>query len=128
MLDTLWPLLAFAPFFAYLLFHAIRRNMCRDCGARLPAFMSPLHKTRRMWRAGGFLCARCGCETDMAGQKVTADTPLPPFPARQWVLVAVLFLVGLGLGIATWSVSVQAVTVPPAVALPQQAPPAPLAD
>jgi len=128
MLGDLWPLLAFLPFFAYVLFHATWTIACPDCGARLPIVVSPLRKTRRMWRAGGYLCSRCGCETDTAGRKVTAGTAPPPFPARQWALVVVLLLVGLGLGAAGWSYAGRAAAPPPLVAIPQQAPPAPPAN
>jgi DNA-directed RNA polymerase subunit RPC12/RpoP len=124
MLDNWWTLLAFLPFFAYLLFHATRTIACPDCGARLPTVASPLRKTRRMWRAGGYLCSRCECETDMAGRKITASTAPPPFPARQWALVGLLLLVGLGLGAAGCSYAGRAAAHPPLVALPQQAPPA----
>ena len=44
-------------------------------------------------------------ETDSAGRKVTADTAMPPFPTRQWALVGVLLLVGLGLAVAGWSIA-----------------------
>jgi hypothetical protein len=86
-------------------------------------FYSPFRKTRLMWREGGYHCAGCGCETDTAGRKVTAGTALPPFPVRQWALVGVLLLVGIGLVTVGWSVAVRAVAAAPAVALPQQAPP-----
>jgi hypothetical protein len=123
MLNYLIPLSPLLVPLVFFLWYALRRVDCPDCGAPLPMFYSPFRKTRRMWRAGGYLCARCGCETDMAGRKVTTYTPLPPFPARQWALVGVLLLVGLGLATAGWSVAGRAVP-PPVVALPQQAPPA----
>jgi DNA-directed RNA polymerase subunit RPC12/RpoP len=115
--------------FAFLLYQALHRVKCPDCGETLPLFYSPFKKTRRMWRAGGYLCARCGCETNMAGQKVTADTPPPPVPARLWALLSVLLLVGIGLGVAGWLVTARtaappAVPAPPVVVLPQQVPPA----
>ena len=84
-----------------------------------------------MWLAGGYLCARCGCETNMAGQKVTADTPPAPFPTLQCVLLAVGLLVGAGLATslirAGRAVAARpapaAIAAPPAVVdLPQQAP------
>jgi DNA-directed RNA polymerase subunit RPC12/RpoP len=105
---------------AILLYHALRPVACPDCGAPLPALMSPLRKTRRMWRAGGYLCARCGCETDAAGRKVTADTPLPPFPARQWAVLGILLLIGAGL--AASGMYTVATPAPPAVARPEQLP------
>jgi len=84
---------------AFLLYQAFHRVNCPDCGETLPLFYSPFKKTRRMWRAGGYLCARCGCETNMAGQRVTADTPPAPFPTPtlQWALLAVFLLIGVGL-------------------------------
>jgi hypothetical protein len=130
MLDYLIPLSPLLVPLVFFLWHALRRVDCPDCGAPLPIFYSPFRKTRRMWRAGGYLCARCGCETDTAGRKVTADTAMPPFPARQWALVVVLLLVGLGLAAAGRSIAGRAVAAPPVVAAPpiivapQPAPPA----
>jgi|SRR5262245_35237227 len=123
MLDYLIPLAPLLVPFVFVLWYALRRRECPDCGAPLPLFYSPFRKTRRMWRAGGYLCARCGCETDTAGRKVTAGTAMPPFPARQWAIVGALLLVGLGLAAAGWSIAGRAIAAPPAVALPQQAPP-----
>ncbi len=119
------PFLAAA---AIVFIYALHRVRCPDCGASLPKFYSPLRKTQRMWRAGGYLCAQCGCETDTAGRRVTADTPLPPIPVRQWALVGVLLMVALGLLTAGWFIAGRAVAAPPVVAapvvaLPQQAPP-----
>jgi hypothetical protein len=102
---------------AFLLFAAIRRVNCPDCGDTLPVIYSPFKKTRRMWRAGGYLCGRCGCETNMAGQKVTADMPPAPFPVLQCGLAAVFFLVGVGL-VASLLVVGEWVAAPPAVAAP----------
>src|SRR3954463_1184553 len=90
MLYVLLPFLVCA---AFLLYQLTCKVHCPDCGARLPAFLSPFRKTRRMWRAGGYLCSRCGCETDTAGQKVTADTPPAPFPTLQWALLAGFLLI-----------------------------------
>lgn len=121
-MEPVW--LSMLPFLAaltFVLFLSLRRVKCPDCGDPLPVFCSPLKKTRRMWRAGGCLCARCGCETDAAGRKVTADTPLPPAPTLQWAVLAVLLLVGVGLAASVTLVR-PAVAAPPVVALPQQAP------
>lgn len=111
---------------AFLLYYALHPVKCPDCGATLPLVYSPFKKTRRMWRAGGYLCARCGCETNMAGQKVTADTPPAPFPTLQWGLVAVFLLVGVGLGASMMlirpAVAAPQVAAPPVVVLPLQAP------
>lgn len=126
-MDTIW--LSMAPFLvalAFVLFLALRRVKCPDCGDPLPIFYSPFKKTRRMWRAGGYLCPRCGCETDMAGRKVTADTPPAPFPTLHWALLAVILLVGVGLAaggtLISSAVPAVAVAAPPVVELPQQAP------
>jgi DNA-directed RNA polymerase subunit RPC12/RpoP len=127
ILLSMLPLLAALVF---ILYQALRRVQCPDCGELLPVLYSPFRKTRRMWRAGGYLCARCGCETDTAGRKVTADSPLPPFPAGQWALVGVLLVVGLGLGTTYCFVAGRAVAAPPDIAAPpvvvapQQGPPA----
>lgn len=83
--------------FAFLLYQTFHRVKCPDCGEMLPLFYSPFKKTRRMWRAGGYLCAQCGCETNIAGQKVTADTPPAPFPTLHYALLAVFLLIGVGL-------------------------------
>lgn len=112
--------------FAFLLFQAFRRVKCPDCSETLPVFYSPFKKSRRMWRAGGYLCARCGCETNMAGQKVSADTPPAPFPTLQWALLAIGLLAGVGLGASLIVVGAAtpppAAAAPPVVELPQQAP------
>ena len=70
MLNTLWPILAFVPFFLFLVLHGARQRPCPECGAPLSGFQSPLTKTRRQWVAGGYLCRRCGCESDLAGVRV----------------------------------------------------------
>jgi hypothetical protein len=118
ILISLLPLLV--PF-AFLFFQAFRLVKCPDCGETLPQFYSPIKKTRRMWRAGGYLCARCGCETNMAGEKVTADTPPAPFPTLQWALLAVLLSVGVGLGTSLIFFG-ERVASPPVLAIPQNAP------
>jgi hypothetical protein len=131
MLIAMLPLLV--PL-AFMVAQAARRIKCPDCGEPLPLLMNPFTKTPRMWRAGGFLCARCGCETDMSGRKVMADTPPAPIPAFQWALLAVLILVGVGLvsagillGRRTPAAAVIAApqsldAPPPAMALPRPLP------
>jgi len=126
-MDPLFSMLPLLAVFAFLLFQALRRVKCPDCGDPLPLFSSPFEKTRRMWRAGGYLCTRCGCETNAAGQKVTADTPPAAFPTAQWVVLAALLLVGVGLGagvilLGPTTAAPPAAAAPPVVALPQQAP------
>jgi hypothetical protein len=118
MLDYLIPVSPLLVPLAIIVWQALRRRTCPDCAFPLPIFYSPLRKTRRMWRAGGYLCARCGCEADLAGRKVTADTAFPPFPAGQWELVGVFIVVGLGLAITGWLFAARAVAAPPLVALP----------
>jgi hypothetical protein len=124
ILLSMLPLLAPVAFLLYQAFHRVK---CPDCGETLPPFLSPLKKTRRMWRAGGYLCAQCGCETNTVGQKVTADTPPAPFPTLQWALLAGFLLIGGGLvatlivvGERTPVAAVEA--LPPIIAIHPQAP------
>ena len=74
-----------------------RPGSCPECGDALPIFQSPLTKTRRQWLAGGYVCQRCGCETNLAGQKVTADSPPARFPIVTVCLLFVAMLGGAGL-------------------------------
>src|SRR5688572_17688754 len=127
-MDTmLLTMLQFLVVLLFIIYCRWRVLYCPDCRAPLPLFVNPLKKTRRMWRSGGYLCARCGCETNAAGEKVTADTPLAPVPVLQWAMLAVLLLGGVGLGLClmlTRSVS----AAPPVQAAPLQAPSAGAAD
>lgn len=117
--------LAVSPLLAVLLltlWRAAHLPACPDCGDRLPAFCSPFRKRRRMWLAGGYHCARCGCETDAAGTKVAADAPLPPTPVGSLALAGCLAL--LGLGLAGWLVGNPSVAVArPNVVAPMPGPP-----
>ena len=122
MLPLLVPLV-------FLLYYALHPVKCPDCGDTLPIVCSPFKRTRRMWLAGGYLCARCGCETNMAGKKVTADTPPAPFPTLQFALLGVALLVGAGLATSLIRTALAVAATPPAVlaeepvvVLPQQAP------
>ena len=73
MTDPWFPFIPFVVFFMWLfLFGTRRRKSCADCGELLPPFQSPLKKTKRQWLAGGYVCAKCGCEMDIAGKKVPA--------------------------------------------------------
>jgi len=115
--------------FAFLLFQSFQRVECPDCGETLRVFCSPSRKTRRMWRAGGYLCARCGCETNLAGQKVTADMPPAPFPTLHCALLAVFLLIGVGLvatliGVGERAPVAAVVADPPVV--PEIVPPPPV--
>lgn len=120
MLEYLIPMSPALVPLAFLLWLLLRRVDCPDCGSTLPPFISPFRKTRRMWRVGGYLCGRCGCETDMAGRKVAASTPLTPVPTSQWALLSASLLVAFGLGSAGWFIT--ASKVPPAVVVHPQAP------
>ncbi len=91
----LYALFPFLILFLFAAMQARRQVNCPRCDARFSSFSSPFKKTRRMWREGGYLCAECGCETDLAGNEVTAGTPVK----SQYVsLVIALLLAGLGLG------------------------------
>ena len=127
ILISILPLLVPLAFLIYLALHPVK---CPDCGDTLPIFGSPWKKTRRMWWEGGYRCARCGCETNMAGQKVTADTPPAPFPTLQFALLAVGLLLGVGLIRTALAVAATpaptVVADPPVAVLPQQSPAAPV--
>lgn len=70
-------IIAFTPFFAMLIFLAMRRpKHCPDCGEPLPAFQSPFTKTMRQWIEGGYVCQNCGCEADLAGKRVQLGVTL----------------------------------------------------
>jgi hypothetical protein len=70
---VLWPVLMGVPFLFVLLLCCSRQQHCPDCGTPLPRVQSPFTKTRRQWLQGGYLCPNCGCETDLAGQKVLTN-------------------------------------------------------
>ena len=75
-MDTmLYLLIAMIPALAFVLYYALHRVKCPDCGDTLQ-FMF-YSRSRRLVACRGrcYLCPRCGCETNVAGQKVTADTP-----------------------------------------------------
>lgn len=78
MLNALIPVLAFVPFFLFLVFYGLRQKSCPDCQATLSGFQSPFEKTRRQWVEGGYRCHNCGCETDMAGAKMTENASMSP--------------------------------------------------
>ena len=137
---VLFSMLGFLVPLAFVFYYKLHPVKCPDCGDTLPTSYSWFKITRRMWRAGGYLCARCGCETNMAGQKVTADTPPASFLTLRWAFLAGALLVGIGLGagliFSTLAASPAPVMVeapvvieahldvafPPVVGLPQQAP------
>ena len=127
MLPLLVPL-------AFMAIHGLKSVHCPDCGESFPQFQDPFKKTRRMWRAGGYLCANCGCETDATGRKVTADTPPAPFPVLQTSLLAVALVIGVGLASCIFFVGRRAPAAPmvaaPAIVIdiPRQAPEMPRVD
>lgn len=95
-MDILIPVVLFFALFLVVLL--IRRpGTCPECGDALPKFQSPLTKTRRQWLAGGYVCQRCGCETNLAGRKVTVDSHAARFPIVQVCLLFVAMLGGAGL-------------------------------
>lgn len=73
-MSPLWPaILPFAVFFVFLVVFSMRRpKACPDCRKPLPLLQSPLNKTKRQWWEGGYVCRNCGCEADIAGNKVPA--------------------------------------------------------
>ena len=84
------PLLPFVVFFAAMLL--MGKRSCPDCGERLSNFQSPLTKTRRQWIEGGYLCRRCGCESDLSGHRIEPGTPLSyrPFVIAIGILAAAI--------------------------------------
>jgi len=77
-MNQFWiPLLPFVVFFAWLFFVAMRRRKaCPNCNEPLPRFQSPFTKSKRQWVEGGYVCQQCGCEADIAGNKVPAGVAL----------------------------------------------------
>ncbi len=120
---VLFSMLGFLVPLAFVAYYKLHPVKCPDCGDTLPTSYSWFKITRSMWRAGGYLCTRCGCETNMAGQKVTADTPPATFLTLRWVLLTVGLLVGVGLGASLIVGGLAAVAVPVVVDAPQVAPP-----
>jgi hypothetical protein len=58
---------------ALLLVYAIfvPRPKCPDCGEPFPMFRKPASRKQALW--GGGACARCGCEVDRRGRKITDE-------------------------------------------------------
>jgi hypothetical protein len=71
--STFWVFVAFVPFFLFIFLNG-RDRSCPECGGPLPVLQSPLTKTKRQWVEGGYLCPRCGCESDIAGARVAPGT------------------------------------------------------
>ena len=100
MTILLLAVLPFVVIFAIVYFTRIRRVSCPDCGDLLPLFQSPFMKTRNQWIAGGYQCPRCGCETNLAGEKVTTDLPVTRSQRIQFLFLAVGLLAAVGLNAA----------------------------
>jgi hypothetical protein len=49
---------------------------CPECGEPLSPFQSPFRKTKRQWIEGGYVCVKCGCESDLAAGKMGLNMPL----------------------------------------------------
>ena len=94
MFDPWFVMLPFAIFFAWLFGFGMRRSkQCPDCGEPLPILQSPFTKTKRQWWEGGYLCPKCGCETDTAGRRILAGTP--PRPGSIASGIALLVVTGI---------------------------------
>jgi hypothetical protein len=121
-MNTFMVLLPFLVALAYIYYrYSLPRVTCPDCGETLPLLYSPFKKTPRMWRAGGCLCAQCGCETTLAGQKVTADTPAEPFPKAQLAMLSIALLLGV-VELGAIAFMSRPVVAPLMVAAPQTVP------
>lgn len=92
-------LLPFAVFLAIWLVMIVERHRksCPDCAQPLPFFQSPLTKTKRQWLEGGYLCRNCGCETNVAGEKVAPGTAPRPDAVPKGILLVTPFAVILGI-------------------------------
>lgn len=96
-MNELWiALIPFALFFAWLFFSGMGcRKACPDCKEVLPIIQSPFTKTKRQWFEGGYLCRNCGCETNLAGEKVASGTgPRLGYVVRSVLLVALPAIAG----------------------------------
>lgn len=90
MLLMFMPLLMFAPLFAVMFWLMMQVRSCPACGGPLRGYQSPFTKTRRQWIEGGYLCGRCGCESDRLGRIVPPDTPGPAIPREMIVMIVAL--------------------------------------
>jgi hypothetical protein len=120
MLEFLIVLLPLLAVMAFVLLFAWHRPGCPDCGVRLPSFVSPFGRTRKMWLHGGCHCPHCGCETDAAGRRMADSPTTGRRAALHWVLAACLPLTGLGVVLAPKLLMPRGVEAPPVVVAPQQ--------
>lgn len=112
--DSLWFLFPFLVFIVIIL--ARRPPGCPDCGARLGVFQSRLTKTKRQWVEGGFLCQRCGCESDRSGVKVPAGVGYRRTALlRGFAMLAVAMVPAVGLGV--WVLATSREPAPPRTAV-----------
>ena len=84
-------------------FRDLRKNCpdCPTCDQPLSILQSPLTKTKRQWREGGYVCKNCGCQVDLAGKEV----PASPLPDQGKVVFAGVGLLTLSLApviVVTW--------------------------
>ena len=89
-MNDIWPaLLPFGAFFAWLiLWTMLPRKACPNCETPLSRLQSPFTKTRRQWWEGGYVCQSCGCESDRAGNRVSAGTA----PQRRAIVIGIALL------------------------------------
>lgn len=66
---------------------------CPDCAQPLSPIQSPFTKTNRMWWEGGYICANCGCEVNLDGQKVPAGTAPQQRSVRRGIGMLVIAVV-----------------------------------
>ena len=83
------PLLMFVPGFVALWTFYRQRRDCPNCGSPLSGIQSPFTKTWRQWVEGGYLCQNCGCQTNLAGEKVA------PSPRPGWLVLGLLLMIPL---------------------------------
>jgi hypothetical protein len=89
LLAVFLPVLLFLPFWAFLVAFWLRRRDCPRCGLPLSGIQSPFTKTWRQWVKGGYLCRNCGCETNLAGERVA------PSPRPSWLVLGLLLVTPL---------------------------------
>ena len=103
-MNDLWIplLLPFAVFFVWLFFFGMGRGKaCPNCNKPFPPFQSPFTKTKRQWWEGGYVCQNCGCEADIAGNKVPAGVG----PRRRSIIIGIgLLTPAVALTLILWAV------------------------
>ena len=89
MNDILPALLPFGVFSAWLIpWTMLPRKATPNCETPLSRIQSPFTKTRRQWWEGGYVCQSCGCESDRAGNRVSAGTA----PQRRAIVIGIALL------------------------------------